>query len=274
MPPAVFSRTAGRFFLFFSPYCDIVSYVLLWVGIVVRFLSKKTGHVSRVIRDRRGGISRAAVILLVLIAVMLVVIAIPNWNSFRKRSAAYGCRLSLNTAGDAISIETIMGGEALTVGESREIIARSMPGRDRLCPSGGDVYFLSREDGTYDLVCGLHAEDTKLRAKLNAVRAKTLAERELARRLAVDGALPETLTITINGGELTCVFVDEAVPLRRGTKLSGDYEGIVAFFGVEGAGGWRDTGAAEDELCYFLYADEDWCAKWNPRDDWTGDCFS
>ena len=225
------------------------------------------------VSDVRGGITRAAVILLILIAVMLVVIAIPGWRAYKRHADEIGCMASLKTARDSLAIEVIMEGEALTSRTSRETLARTMPGRDQLCPAGGTVYFIPQENGTYDLVCGLHASDTKLRTKLNAAYASDLLVEEYHRQRTTYGTDPGNVTIVINGAPLECVRVTEAVPIHRGTATTDDYEGVVAFYALEGDEGWQDTGARWGEMCYFLYADEGHYAVWTPETGWDGDCL-
>lgn len=220
----------------------------------------------------RGGITRAAVILLVLIAVMLVVIAIPGWKAYKARADRIGCMASLKTARDSLAIEVITQGEDLTERTSKLTLARTMPGREKLCPAGGDVYFIPQENGTYDVVCALHDADLKLRTRLSATHAADLAEDEYSRRLAL-GEDPDTVTITVNGSALECVRVSEAVPIHRGTSTTSGYDGVVAFFAVEGDEGWSGTGAVEGGICYFLYADEQHYAVWTPAKGWDGDCL-
>lgn len=223
---------------------------------------------------QRGGISRAVAILLILIAVMLVVISVPAWKAYKRQADEFGCMASLKTASDSLAIEVIMEGDALTVNTSKETLARTMPGRTQLCPSGGNVYFIPQENGTYKLVCGLHSSEEKLRTRLNASYAADLLADEYKRQKTTYNNEPDVVTIQLNGSPLDCVRTDKAVPIHRGTGTTDGYDGVVAFYAIEGDKGWIDTGAEEGALCYFLYADELHYAVWTPAKGWDGDCMN
>ena len=56
-------------------------------------------------RSIRGGVNRVVAILLFLIAVMLVIIAIPSWDHYRERSEIIACEQAMKSAKDGLIIE-------------------------------------------------------------------------------------------------------------------------------------------------------------------------
>ena len=224
--------------------------------------------------NEQGKISRAVGIMLLLIAVMLVVISVPAWRAYKYHADEIGCAASLKTARDSLVIEVLSEGEDLTVSSSRKTLVRTMPGQDNLCPAGGTVYLLPLENGSYDLVCGLHDSDAKERTRLNASYAFGELETSIYKTRLSGQEVAETVVVELNGTELECVRVSEAPKIRRGTGTTEGYDGVVAFYALEGVDGWQGSGADEGELCYFLYADEDHCAVWRAQDGWTGDSYN
>lgn len=226
------------------------------------------------VMDSRGGINRLAAVLLALIGVMLVLIAVPWWQSFRYRSEVIACEQAMDTARDGLIIEFLNKWDAGTAEDAMVTLDEVMPGRENICPSGGTVYLVRRSDGIFEPLCGLHDTDLKRRVRLNATRAKELlAERlRLARREVEDE--PEGVEIELNGKALDCVRVREASTLRRGTGSTNGYEGVVALYGIAGDGAFTDTGLKDGAICYFVYADENHAAVWRWDDGWTGSAYS
>lgn len=228
---------------------------------------KRTTLIRNIINDRCRdikGIAVIHVILLVLIAAIIVVILIPVADSYVTRSDAADCRAALDTAWRQMRNELIYSGEELEVDVANSVIARTMPARynDSLCPVSGTIYLVKDSDGGFTPVCGLHDPDTRERVRLNASYAKAklseaLDDMDKASRLETD-----KITIDINGGRLDCVKAEERPNIRRGTDLTKDYDGIVAFYGLNKKG----------KLSWFLYADENHCAYWN-GDIWSGDSY-
>ena len=219
--------------------------------------------IRKKIISRSGGITRAAGILLAAIGVMLMIIfAVPAWNYIVSEFERTGCVQAMKTAKDGLIIEYLGKFENGTADEARQSITEFMPAREQLCPAGGNVYLVRREDGIYETFCGIHDKDTKRRTRLNAsfvlLELRGTLERE--RFFHPEGL--DTVPITVNGAELPCVRVSEEEPIRRGTSTTMGYEGVVAFYSAEG-----------DEITYFLYADELHCAVWRSRDGWTGDAY-
>ena len=224
-------------------------------------------------RDRRG-ITRAAMVLIVAICVMLVIIAIPSWNVFRYRSEKTACVQAMKSAQDGLIIDYLNkwdGGDEESAMKTLDVV---MPARPDICPSGGTVYLVRGENGIFEPVCGLHDDDKKLRVRLNASRAKSLLAEGLRKARKSGGAEPESVEITLNSKPLECVRVQKVLDLRRGTKLSNGYEGIVCYYGIAGDGAFKESEKVKKGgIAYFVYADEEHCARWIDGDGWTGDAY-
>ena len=223
--------------------------------------------------ERRGGVNSIVAVLLILIAVMLVLIAEPHWKTFRYRSEKTACEQAMKSARDGLIIDYLSHFEAGTVQQAMQTLDEVLPERANICPSGGTVYLLRGANGIYEPLCGLHDSDTRRRARLNATRALELLQQGLRHARRESDEEPESVEITLNGKPLDCLRVREAPTIRRGTKSSNDYEGVVAFYGLAGEGTFTDTGAQAGEICYFLYADEDHSAVWRVNDGWTGEAY-
>ncbi len=230
------------------------------------------GNVTEKLHSRRG-ISRAVAILLILIAVMLVLISGPAYRAYKYHADELGCAASLKTASDSITIDFLFNGEPIATDDISDILGETMPGRDKLCPAGGTVYLIPLENGTYELVCGLHGKDARQRTRLNASYALERLRDALLELRKQGEPIPETVTVMLNGQELPCVYTTEALNIKRGTKTTEGYEDTVAFFGVAGEPGWEDAVAGKGEVCYFAFADEDYCALWRFNNGWTGDSY-
>ena len=226
---------------------------------------------KRKISSRRGGINRATIILLALIAVMLVIIAIPSWRVFRYRSEKTGCVQAMKSARDGLIIEYLSHFEEGTVEEAMVTLDEVMPARPNICPSGGTVYLVRNDQGIFEPICGLHDDDKKLRVRLNASRGKDLLGEALRLARRVEPVEPESVEIVLNGKQLECVRVDEEPPIYRGTATTNGYKGIVCFYGIAGQGSF--TGARAGEIVFFIYADEYYCAIWRKADGWRGDSY-
>lgn len=222
----------------------------------------------------RGLITRAAVVLIALIAVMLVVIAIPSWQVFRYRSEKTACIQAMKSAKDGLIIEYLGRFETGDEQDAMDTLDKVLPARPDICPAGGTVYLIRNSLGIFEPVCGLHDDDKKLRVRLNASRAMDLLNEALRVARRDTKAEPESVTITLNGKPLECVRVDEVLELRRGTRLTNGYEGIVAFYGIAGEGSFLPRGnVRRGGISYFVYADENHCARWINPDGWSGDAY-
>ncbi len=223
--------------------------------------------------ERRGGVNSIVAVLLILIAVMLVLIAIPGWKTFRYRSEKTACEQAMKSARDGLIIDYLNHFEAGTVQQAMQTLDEVLPERANICPSGGTVYLLRGANGIYEPLCGLHDSDTRRRARLNASRALELLQEGLRYARRESDVEPESVQITLNGKPLECVRVQKAPTIRRGTKSSNDYEGVVAFYGLAGEGTFTDAAARAGEVCFFLYADEEHSAVWRISDGWTGEAY-
>ena len=224
--------------------------------------------------SNRGGVNRATVIILVLIAVMLVVIAIPAWRAFRYRSEKTGCEQAMKSATDGLIIEYLFRNDAGDVKDARKTLDSVLPARPGICPAGGNVYLVRGENDIYKPVCGLHESDLKYRVRLNASYALDALRETLRIARRDTGAEPESVEIVVNSKPLECVRVQEPPDIRRGTKLTNGYKGIVCFYGLAGDGSFAASKTvAEGDICFFVYADENHCAIWRDGDGWTGDAY-
>lgn len=224
-------------------------------------------------RSRRGGVNRVVALLLVLIAVMLVVIALPGWKDYKIRAEKLACEQALKSARDGLIIDYLNNNESGTVQDAMATLDEVLPARANICPAGGTIYLVRNGKGVFDPICGLHEPDERKRCRLNASRALELAQQALEAAREKSDVIPEELEITLNGKPLTCERVHEALNLRRGTASTHGYEGIVAFYGIAGEDGFETQFAKPGDICYFIYADEFRCAAWKAKDDWTGDAY-
>ena len=223
--------------------------------------------------DDRGGVNRVTAVLLALIALMLVIIAIPGWNVFRYRSEKTGCDQAMKSARDGLIIEFLSRWDAGTVEEAMLTLDEVLPARPNICPAGGTVYLVRGEHDIFEPICGLHDSDKRLRVRLNASRAKDLLAEELLIQRRSAEEEPESVEIELNGRALECVRVADEPPLHRGTGTTNGFKGVVAFYGLAGDGIFPTGSAKEGEIVYFIYADEYYCAIWHIADGWTGDSY-
>lgn len=221
----------------------------------------------------RGGVNRATAVLLALIGVMLVLIAIPGWKVFQYRSEKTGCDQAIKSARDGLIIDYLTHFEEGTEEEARQTLYEVLPERPNVCPAMGTIYLLRNDQGIFEPICGLHETDRKLKVRLNASRAMELLGDALIKAKGENEAPPEPVEITLNGKPLECVKVEEQLDLRRGTATTNGYEGIVAFYGLEGEGDFATGKVDEGEICYFVYADPDHAAVWRADDGWTGSAY-
>lgn len=224
-------------------------------------------------RSCRGGINRVVAILLALIAIMVVIIAFPAWQRYRDRAEIIACEQAMKSAKDGLIIDYMNNWQNGSVQDAMATLDEVMPARANICPSGGTVYLLRNDKGIFEPYCGLHTSDLKLRARLNASRAKELLKGTLVKSRK-KGDIPKTVDIELNGKMLSIGRVKEPPQIRRGTSTTNGYEGIVSFFGIDGEGDFEAKKAKDGELAYFIYADEDYCAIWRADDGWTGTAYS
>ena len=143
-------------------------------------------------------------------------------------------------------------------------------------PGGGTVYIVEDDDPTlempYRLVCGVHGEDARERTRLNADYTLSVIRDRVKYELIKGNPVPETVTVRLNGEDLVAKLVTTNQMVKRGTTYSAD-KGTVAYYGVAGAGFDETYGVADGTVCYFGFADDWFCANWNPVKSWSGDSW-
>ena len=224
------------------------------------------------IMGNRGGINRLTAVLLVLIAIMLVLIAIPSYRVFQYRAQKTSCEQAMKSAKDGLVIEYLSRWSEGSVEDAIQTLDEVLPERPNICPAGGTVYLVRNGLGSFEPVCGLHDTDRRLRCRLNASRAMELLGAARNKLRGLNGEEPESLEITLNSKPLECVHVGEKLDLRRGTATTNGYKGVVAFYGLEGDG-FKTGKVKKGEICYFVYADEDNASVWLAGDGWTGSAY-
>ena len=60
---------------------------------------------KRKIADNHGGINRATVLLMVLIAVLVVLLGVPGYRAYRYRAQKVGCQQAMKSAKDGLIID-------------------------------------------------------------------------------------------------------------------------------------------------------------------------
>ena len=231
--------------------------------------------------NNRGRVNILIIVLLILIAIMLVVVSVPVRKAFEYRSECIACEQAMKSAGDGLIIDYLHKQEGKDIEEARNTILDVMPGREHICPNGGNVYLILNDKGIYEPVCGLHYSDKALRCRLNAsYTLKTLREVR-AKSIQNTASEPKSISVTVNSKPLKCRHVTKEEMIHRGTKTTNGYDGIVAYYGVAGdftfSARFAKKGngkAADGDICYFVYADEDYCAIWRSNDGWDGDAYT
>lgn len=232
----------------------------------------------RRLADRRG-MTRIAVTLLVLVVVAVGIISVPLVKKFLLEEARLECETAVKTARREMTTDFLMSlssTSSYSAKNARDSI--TLYGRDNICPSGGTVYFYKKNNATsddpYEIVCGLHGEDTKLCTQLNAEYVFSQIESAVFDKQQQGTFYPESINVELNGKSFTAVLVDTPVPLRSGTDSSNEYEGYVAFYSIAGHGGsGSSSGLNNGEICYFCFADENHCASWDAKTGWSGDSY-
>ena len=184
---------------------------------------------KRKIADTHGGINRATVLLMVLIAVLVVLLGVPGYRAYRYRAQKVGCQQAMKSAKDGLIIDFLSNWQEVSAEEAMQTLDEVLPERPNICPAGGTVYLVRNSLGIFEPVCGLHESDGKLKVRLNASRAMELLGEALRKAREPSEEEPESVAVILNGRELECVRVHEKLDLRRGTATTNGYKGIVAF---------------------------------------------
>ena len=218
------------------------------------------------------GLARIHIVLSLLCLALAFLLLLPVLRDYRYRGEQRACQAALRSVNGAMAVEMIERGEALPLDEAVGGLASILPGREQYCPSGGTLYFLPKGDGGWTAVCGLHDPDQAERCRLNASFVLSQLKEELEEGQDKDR---ESVTVKLNGADLTCRLVTEETGLRRGTSTTPGYEkaGTVAFYGLEGTGSFTGTGAKKGKLAYFCFSDEAHNATWRFREGWRGSAW-
>lgn len=223
------------------------------------------------------GIAWIFAILLVLIVVLSIVIMIPTYKKYQEKGMIVACATALDTARRQLASNFMFNSfENGAADDAKEFVTYVMNGWDDLCPAGGSVYIVPKENNpqAWEIICGLHCSDSRLRTRLNAFNVREQLKEALLDEQNKGNLYPETLPFTLHGKPYEAHLVDEPTGFKRGTRLTEDVEGIVAFYSIVGHSDFgADSGMKDGELWYFSFADEDHCAHWTYREQWTGDSY-
>ena len=225
------------------------------------------------------GIAWIFAILLVLIIILAITSMIPAYKKYQRQGQVVACGTALDTARRQLASNFMLNGfENDSADAAKDYIACVMNGWDDLCPEGGTVYIIPKSDSEldWDIVCGLHCSDKKLCTRLNAYNVLEQLREELLKRQNDGETYPESLPFTLHHKDYTALLVDESSGLKRGTRTTMGLEkaGIVAYYSIVGHSDFgADSAKKEGEIWYFSYADEDHCANWTYREQWTGDSY-
>ncbi len=214
-------------------------------------------------KDRRAGVSRAVVLLAVLVTALAVAVAVPGVTGLVRQGEAVGCAAALDSAGRRIVQDYLGGNSDPTPQQVKEVAARAMLGWEDLCPGGGNVYVVAQEgEPPFRLVCGMHDGDTKLRTRLNAEYVRDQVRQALVEIKQAGEAPPEEVRVELAHRELIVRRAEEELRLSRGTAATRDYEGTVAFYREQ-----------DGELVWLGFADEHHAAVWDKDHQWSGDSY-
>lgn len=225
------------------------------------------------------GISYLVAIMLALIAILSIVVMIPTYQKYQNQGKNLACYTAIDTARRQLIAEFMLEGfEDGKAEEAKAFVTYVMNGWDDLCPDGGDVYIVPKAGagGSWEIICGLHCSDSRLRTRLNAWNVREQLRNALLKEQAKGNMYPETLPFALHHKEYTAELVDESTGLKRGTRttMGREKDGIVAYYSIVGHSDYgADSGMKEGEIWYFSFADEEHCANWTYHDQWTGDSY-
>lgn len=224
-----------------------------------------------------SGVSWLIAVLLVAVLVLSITAMIPTYRRYQEQGKAVACATALDTARRQLASDFMIGGfENGKADEAKGFVSKVMNGWDDLCPDYGTVYIFRRTDDSpmdWDIVCGLHCPDKKLRTRLNADFVLEQLKEALKKAQADGVTYPESLPYTLHGKTRTALLVDASTNLKRGTSTTEGYEGIVACYSIVGHSDYGADKGKDGALWYFSYADEAHCANWSADKGWTGDSY-
>ncbi len=216
------------------------------------------------IRRNNKGMTRAAALLIVLIVIMGSAIAYQAWLKYQERVDTTACNVSLDRADRELRYDYLADFDEKTTEEAVAIVTQ-VDGRESLCPAGGTVYAVKRDDGVpiQEFACGLHDSDTKERTRLNGTYAKKLLEDALHIEVTL-GKKPDVIPVTLNSTTYSAERVEKDTGIVRGSGATVDLKkGTYIYFMADG-----------DEVTYFAYVDDNHAAVWHKEDGWRGDSYS
>ncbi|MBE6910464.1 MAG: hypothetical protein E7474_12985 [Ruminococcaceae bacterium] len=216
-------------------------------------------------RDKRKKLLRlgaAAAFALAVLALMLTA-GVSFVRRHREIAETEGCRIAVNEAQRKIVNAEVNAGGGISEEEAKLAATQDTKPWSQLCPGGGDCYLLPDKDGYFTVVCALHDPDEKQRTRLNAESAFEQIQKKLDTERLQGREVPKAIRVTLNGKALDAARTNSDIGLSRGTKYASNYDGVIAFYLVNG-----------ETLQYFFYADEEHCAVWNLGVGWTGDSWS
>ncbi len=219
------------------------------------------------------GVSRIHVILAIAIIVMVAIISVPAVKKWKYHGEWLLCADSLRVVNGALTVDYLMNDlHAQSLDGSEEMLFVVLPGREEYCPAGGTVYYVRNEDDTWRAVCGEHDSDHALRTRLNASYVLSQLQAGLILEDSSDG-MPEELSADLNGNKLKCSLALSDPGIRRGTRTTRGYSGIVAFYGIAGLGEFENDPAKQGSISWFCFADEEYNAIWSVKDGWSGTAY-
>ena len=246
------------------------------------------------------GIARIHVIVFMLCSVLLIAVLIPTYRAYKYHGQWLACAESLRVVNGAFIVDLLDNGEAFSLNEASENVVAILPGREGYCPAGGNIYFIKQKQGEWKAVCGMHDSDHMERTRLNASYVLNRIREKVREEQVKGNRFPEEVTVELNSSELVCRLVSEETGIRRGTNTTKGYEGTVSFYGIAGYGSFKaknsgssadgntdanananawnsqtkttvsKDGAAEGDICYFCFANEEYNADWRADDGWSG----
>lgn len=212
-----------------------------------------------------GGVNRLVGLLAVLAVLFFIGVIRPALARRAERAELLACSVSMKKAQDMLTVEYLNDPD-FSEEDARAVLERSKMAMENLCPAGGDYYLIPQRGGQFwNLSCGVHEQDTRLRTRLNATRVFELLNAELDEYFATGKKLGGGLfTFTINGEDLYVQRINGNNGLRRGTDSSIDFEGIICLYSYS-----DDLG-----LRWFVYADRGHAAVWKAEEGWSGDAYT
>lgn len=228
-----------------------------------------------IIKNRRG-ISKLAVVLIILAIVLAAVIAIPVTISVLQKTSAIGCEQALDTARrqlyDAYQIGTIHNVE-----DAKNYVAYVMNGWDDICPDCGNIYIV-KQDGNaeepYRIFCGLHNADKKENTRYNAESVLDQVKAAVKKCQAEGNKYPDSVTVKLHNKDVVVTRVEKETNINYGTNSTPDVKGTVIYFGITGKFEYEKSEERDDSLiCYFDFADEEYAAVWSIIEGWHGSSY-